>query len=554
MVASVPQPCRREFNVRIPTRDGLTLSADLALPETLPAPALVMRTPYGKGGEVPAGRAAAMAAGGYVMVSVDVRGRGDSDGVFVPYRNDGQDGADVIQWVAAQSWCTGAVATYGGSYPGMIQYLTALLHPPALRAMVVMVTPSDPFVEDPTGVPSPMHVSWFRLVDGRVSQYVDDVDWMAVYRHRPLLTMDEAAGFRSESWREELRHRTLDQWCEPLRYQHRITEIDLPVLHVSGWYDDEEIGTPMNFRALVGAGRSGQHLLMGPWGHRINSTRTLGDVDFGPDALIDLNAYVLRFLDHHLRGGPAPSPTPVRMFLMGAGRWLDEATWPPAGVTETVLHLHGGGRAQSRYGDGSLSAEPPGEEAPDGWVHDPGNPVPFITQPSSAQIGGPDDCAGIQGRSDVLVYTTAPFRDPVDLIGPVRAVLHVSTSAADTDIVARLSLVEPSGRAQRLCDGIVRLRYRDGFDRERPVSPGEVYQVEVAMWDTAQRVAPGQSVRLDVASSAFPKHEVNLGTGGDIIGETEGVLARNQLWHTAARPSRLILPTRSVAAPTTPPG
>jgi putative CocE/NonD family hydrolase len=549
MVAAMPQPPRRRFNARIPMRDGITLAADITFPPGPPAPALVMRTPYGRSGEAVEKRSAEMAAGGYVHLAVDVRGRGDSDGVFVPYRNDGPDGVDVLEWVASQSWCSGDVATYGGSYPGMIQHLTALHRPASLRAMVVMVTPSDPFVENPTGLPTPMEVNWFRLVDGRAPQYVEGVDWMAVYRHRPLLTMDEAAGYISEHWREELQHRTLDSFWEPRRYQHRIAEIDVPVLHVSGWYDDEEIGTPANYAALADAGRRGQRLLMGPWGHHVNATQTVGDVDFGADSIIDLNRYILCFLDHHLRSGPPPSPTPVRLFLMGANRWLDETAWPPPDTTETVLHLHGAGRANSRYGDGTLSAEPPGGDEPaDLWVHDPDNPVPFITAPSSAQIGGPDDCAGVQGRGDVLVYSWSPVTEAMEVIGPVRAVLHVSTSARDTDVVARLTLLEPSGRAQRLCDGMVRLRYRGGFHSEQRVEAGEIYAVEIPMWDTAIRLVPGQSLRLDIASSAFPKHAVNLGTGGDGITEVKGVLAENRLWHSAERPSRLILRTRK--APT----
>ena len=137
--------------------------------------------------------------------------------------------------------------------------------------MVCMVTPSDPFVEWPTGLPTPMHINWFRLTDGRMPQFIEDVDSMEVYQHRPLLTMDKAAGFASPLWREELRHRTLDEWWEPVRYQHRIAEIDVPVLHISGWYDDEQIGTPANFAAMVAAGRAGQRLLMGPWGHAVNT-------------------------------------------------------------------------------------------------------------------------------------------------------------------------------------------------------------------------------------------------------------------------------------------
>ncbi len=530
--------------MRIPLRDGIRLAADIAFPEVLPAPAVVMRTPYGKGGDVASRRAAEFAAGGYVFMTVDVRGRGDSESAFVPYRNDGPDGRDVIEWVAAQEWCDGRVASYGGSYCGQIQYLTALERPPSLRAMVVLVTPSDPFVENPTGVPAPMHIDWFRLVDGRVPQYRDDIDWLAVYRHRPMLTMDEAAGFVSENWREELRHRRLDEYWEPLRYQHRIAEIDLPVLHISGWYDDEEIGTPANYAALVAAGRGGQRLLMGPWGHRVNESRQLGDVDFGPEAVIDLNGHVLRFLDEHLRSGPPAGPTPVRIFLMGANGWRDETSWPPPDITETALFLHSQGRANSRFGDGLLRSDPPGDEPHDDWTHDPDDPVPFPTGLSSVQIGGPDDCAGVQGRSDVLVYTTEPFTEAVDLVGPVRLVTHVSTSAADTDVIARLSLVGAAGRAQRLCDGMVRLRYRRGFNDDQGVSPGEVCEIAVTMWDTAQRVIPGQRLRLDIASSAFPKYEVNLGTGGDIVSETRGVVASNRLWHDRQRPSNVLLPIR----------
>jgi putative CocE/NonD family hydrolase len=533
----------RRYNVRVPLRDGITLAADLVLPEGRPAPAVVLRTPYGRSGERQSERAGKFARGGYAYVLVDVRGRGDSDGSFVPYRNDGPDGADVIDWVAAQDWCDGRVATHGGSYPGRIQWLTALHRPAALKAMVCLVTPSDPFVEWPTGVPDPMTVHWFRMTDGRAIQYTGDTDWMSVYAHRPLLTMDEAAGFVSPNWREEVRHTTLDEWWEPVRYQHRIGELDLPVLHISGWYDDEQIGTPANFAAMTAAGRAGQRLLMGPWGHAVNTTRKLGEIDFGPDALIDLDAYTLAFLDEHVRGiAPEPAPAPVRIFVMGAGQWRDEATWPPASAGPHVFHLASDGRANSRFGDGRLQAEPAADGGPpDEWVHDPDRPVPFITGEGSGQIGGPDDYLGVEGRGDVLVYSTEPLAEPVELIGPVTLVAHVATSAADTDIMAKLVDVHPSGFAQRLCDGMVRLRYRNGFDRAELVTPGEVYEVRIVMWDTCVRLDPGHRIRVEVASSALPKFDVNLGTGGDMITETEGVQATNRIWHDASRPSRLII-------------
>jgi putative CocE/NonD family hydrolase len=551
----MPEPTRR-FNVRVPLRDGITLSADLTLPEQLPAPAVVVRTPYGKSGETQTRRGTTYAAAGYALLSVDVRGRGDSDGVFEPYRNDGPDGYDVIEWAAAQDWCTGDVATMGGSYLGRVQFLAALQRPPSLRAMVCTVTPSDPFVETPTGVPGPMHLNWYRMVDGRMPQYTDNVDWSAVYRHRPLATMDAAAGFSSPNWQAELAHRTLDDFWEPIRYQHRIGEIDVPVLHISGWYDDEEIGTPLNFAAMVAAGREHQRLLMGPWGHAVNTSRTLGEVDFGPTALIDMDATVLAFFDQHVKGvrpanagGPHELPAPARIFVMGVNEWRDEPSWPPPYVAASSLYLSSGGAANSLHGDGVLTDVPPAADQPtDTWVHDPDRPVPFITPASSAQIGGPDDYLAVGLRGDVLVYDTEPLTDALEIIGPVRLVAHVATSAADTDVMAMLIDVHPNGFAQRLCDGMVRLRYRDGFSREDLVTPGEVYEVEIPMWDTCVRIAPGHRLRLHVTSSAFPKVDVNLGTGGDMVTETEGVIARNQIWHTAARPSRLLLHSRTVPA------
>ena len=524
-------------------RDGVTLAADLVLPDQLPAPAVVMRTPYGRGGERPSARADAFANGGYVAVWVDVRGRGDSDGAFAPYRNDGVDGVDVIAWAAAQDWCDGTVATFGGSYPGMIQWLTALHQPPELAAMIVLVTPSDPFVEDPTGLPGPMHIHWYRMTDGRALQYTEAVDWMEVYRHRPHIDLDEAAGFHSPLWREECSHQTLDEWLEPLRYQHRIAEVDVPVLHISGWYDDEEIGTPANFAAMTGAGRSGQRLLMGPWGHQVNAGRQFGELDFGHDSVIDLEAVMNGFLDEVVRGQPPAEPVaPARVFLMGANEWLDLTAWPPPDGVEQAWYLDSGGRANSRFGDGRLTEAPASAGSPpDEWLHDPDRPVPFITPASSAQLGGPDDYAGVETRGDVLVYTSEELTEPLDVLGPVRLVAHVATSASDTDVTAKLVDVHPNGFAQRLCDGLVRLRYREGHDRMLPVEPGDVYEVEVVMWDTAQRFLPGHRIRVEVASAAHPKFAANLGTGGDDAQATEGVVARNTLHHDPDRPSRLVL-------------
>jgi putative CocE/NonD family hydrolase len=538
------------FDVRIAMRDGVTLSADVTRP-TAPGryPAIVLRTPSNKNHPPDAGRY--FAARGYVYIEVDVRGRGDSDGIFVPYRNDARDGYDVIEWAAAQPWCDGNVGTLGGSYRGRIQWLTALTHPPHLRTMIVLVTPSDPFVETPTGTAGgPMHLAWTHLVSGRVQQSAAAVDWTRVYQHLPLLTMDEQAGRVNAIWREHLAHPTRDAYWDAVSYQDKFHQIDLPVLHISGWYDDEQIGTPLNFagmraQAATESARHNQRLLMGPWAHDVNRTAKLGDVDFGPDALIDLDGYQLRWFDHWLRGDDngIMAEAPVRLFLMGANRWRDAPAWPLPGAQPTPFYLHSGGRANSRLGDGRLALDPPAAEPPDNYRYDPAHPVPFLTEPTSEQVGGPDDYAAVERRDDVLVYTTAPLTADLTVIGPVRMELYAASSAPDTDFTVKLLDVHPGGFAQRLCDSLVRARYRDGFTTEpTPITPGTIYQFTIDLWNTAQVFQKGHCIRLEVSSSAFPKYDRHRNLLDDLASGTAMVVADQHVYHDAAHPSHVVLP------------
>jgi putative CocE/NonD family hydrolase len=531
------------YDVRVPMRDGVELSADVWRPDsTEPAHVVLTRTPYNKNNERTARFGRLFASHGYAFVAMDVRGRGDSDGQFAPYVNDAADGVDTIAWLAEREWCTGSVATLGGSYGGLIQWLTAVQKPPALSAMIAMVSPSDPYVEFPTGTSIPMMVSWHRLTAGRMVQHVADVDWESVYRHLPLMTMDEAAGFTSQNWRNQQSHPTLDEFWAPKRYQDRLGELDVPVLHISGWYDDEQVGTPVNFSRMVAGGAPNQQLLMGPWGHAVNTTRTIGEVDFGAHSLIDLDAYWLRWLDAQLDGKPWDDK-PVRMFVMGVNEWRDSDVWPPAEMELTPLYLRSAGSANSRLGDGRLTWEAPAaDEQDDRYDYSPERPVPFITGITSAQLGGPDDYSAVELRGDVLVYTGEQLDEPLQLIGPLRMVLHATSSAPDTDFVARLVDVHPSGFAQRLIDGLVRARFREGFDAERLLEPGQEVEYEIDLWHTAHVFLPGHRLRVEITSSAFPKYDRNLNTGESLSESTRMQTASQTVHHDALRPSHLLCP------------
>jgi putative CocE/NonD family hydrolase len=464
--------------------------------------------------------------------------------------NDGKDGYDVIEWVAAQPWFTGKVGTYGGSYLGRVQWLAALEKPPHLGAMVVLVTPSDPFVEVPTGLPMPLDISWHAYTAGHVNQLDEAVDWLAVARHLPIATMDEAVGRSIPQWRAMVAHPQLDAYWEPIRYQNHFDRVDLPVLHVSGWYDDEQVGTPANYVGMTTQGppaaRAKQRLLMGPWGHRVNTTAKLGDVDFGPTALIDLEGYAIRWFDAWLGiGGKDDGITkepPAHIFVMGENRWVDESAWPPARTRFTKYYLHGRGHANSRFGDGTLDPDPPGNEPADHYRSDPNDPVPFLTDASFAQIGGPDDYRAVERRDDVLVFTTELLKADTRVCGPIRAELWASSSAPDTDFTSKLLDIWPNGFAQRLSDGIVRTRFKDGMDKPALVPKDSVGPYAIDMWNTCQMFAKGHAIRVEIASSAFPKYDRNPNTGEPLGQGTRLVVAEQSVFHDRDRPSHVVLP------------
>ena len=541
------------FNRRVPMRDGVSLSADIYAPEDIRHgkryPVILSRTPYLKAEAEMLATGRYFAEHEYVFVAMDVRGRGDSDGTFVPYRNEGRDGYDSIEWCAVQSWSDGNVGTLGGSYLGRIQWLAAVEQPPHLRAMIPLVSPSDPFVETPTGVESPMHLCWLHLVSGRVTQLMEAVNWTQVYEHLPLITMDTQAGFESDSWRTNMEHPLLDDYWRAICYQDKFAQVRVPALHISGWYDDEQIGTPLNFTGMTTQGatpeiRARQRLLMGPWGHRVNTTSVLGEVDFGQQSLIDLRGEELRWFNRWLKHDDAvKGDAPVRIFIMGENQWRDEQEWPLARTQWTPYYLHSEGHANSRFGDGTLSTQKPAINEPqDTYSYDPARPVPFITEPTSSQIGGPDDYAAIERRDDVLVYTTPPLDEDIEGTGPIRITLYASSSAVDTDFTAKLVDVWPTGFVQRICDSMVRARFRDGMDKPSLIEPERVYQYTIDCWYTAQVFKRGHRISLEISSSAFPKYDRNLNTGAPLGKTSETVVAHQRIYHDESHPSSLMLP------------
>jgi putative CocE/NonD family hydrolase len=287
-----------------------------------------------------------------------------------------------------------------------------------------------------------------------------------------------------------------------------------------------------------------QRLILGPWGHAVNTKTRLGDIEFGPSALIDLDEIQVRWFDHWLKGianGVTDEP-PVKIFIMRENKWRDEREWPLARTQYAKFYLHSNGRANSLYGDGNLTSELPAMEPADHYQYDPSDPVPFITEPDFHQIGGPDDYRSVERRDDVLVYSTPAFAEACEICGPLRVRLYASTSARDTDWTAKVLDVHPNGFAQRLNDGIVRARFRRTLEKEEPLVPGEIAEYDIDCWSTCITIEKGHKVRLEISSSAFPKFDRNLNTGGPIGKESVGIVANQTVYHDKIRPSHLILP------------
>lgn len=544
-----------QFNVRIPMRDGIELSADIYRPkEPGRYPAIVTRTPYLKRGNHET-RGRYWAGQGYIYLVQDVRGRGDSDGTFYPIVNESDDGVDTYNWVARQPWSTGKVGSLGGSYNGWTQLYPAAAGNTALAAMIPMVTPPDPDRNFPVqfGVPVTPSAAWLAGLDGRTNQDISAVDLRAAYEGRPLIDMDLRMGRVLPAWRDWLQHPIRDDYWKSIAYQDKLLSSEIPALHISGWYDDVLVGTLENFenmtkRALSKDARRRHWLVIGPWGHAVNASRTLGTIDFGPDAIIDLETLQRRWFDHWLRGidNGFENERRVRVFVMGRNTWIEEDAWPIARTKPKKYFLESKTGANSLYGDGTLSTKAPeAKSAFDTYRFDPSDPVPFITELDSKQGGGPDDYTEVEKRRDVLVYTTPVLSVPLTVCGPIQATIYASSSAADTDWTAKLLDVHPDGFAQRLTDGIVRARFRRGANGEHMLVPGEIEKYTIDLWATCTEFRKGHRIRLEVASSAAGKYAVNLNTAGDQSTQMSGIIAEQRIYHGSAQPSHLLLPILS---------
>jgi putative CocE/NonD family hydrolase len=545
----------------VPTRDGVRLATDIYMPpDPGPFPVVLHRLPYGKHQAMSIGEITTFVDAGYAVAIQDTRGRFSSEGEFSPFANERSDGEDVLAWLVEQSWCDGTVAMVGASYHGATQWMAAASAPSCLRAIAPAFTSVDYYdgwiyrggaFQLGFALYWTMRflaLSYFQRqkepspgASAELKDLISSIDNMSeVYETRPLV--DAPLPARAAYYSDWLRHPARDDFWEALDIERLHQKVAAPSLIIGG---ARKYGTSDVSR--------NPRLIIGPWAHGVLGGE-FPEASFGTNAdaaMLPLIHEQIRFFDHHVRGlaNGADLDPPVKLFVMGSNEWRTEESWPIPGTDFVPFYLHGDGRAGTND-DGWLSTTVPRSEPPEVFSYDPCDPVPtiggqtFLPGLRIAANSGPRDQRDVEHRPDVLLFTTLPLTRDVDVVGPVVLKLYASSSALDTDFTGKLVDVHPDGSSVILTDGILRARYRYSLSAPKPLHPGEVYELLIDLWGTANRFKAGHRIRLEISSSSFPRFDRNTNTGGAIAadGDSACVVAHNTIYHDRDRPSHLLLP------------
>jgi len=594
---------RVEKNVFIEMRDGARLATDVYFPDSFAgarAPTILMRTPYNKERYAkqhadPQSILRFFTRHGYVVVAQDKRGRFASEGRYVTSGGDANDGYDTVDWLAAQPWSNGNVGAYGCSYQGDVQIFMAQTKHPALKALIPQASGSSVgslggnyrYFGSRNGgaVEWAQSIGWFAKNGGKYfarlpadlprdkynataahwpnERQAPTVDFWKAAWHLPMKDALAAQGLIFTDFEDNVASAPTSSYWDALPYMTESYRSDVPALFINSWYDFGADMTLLQFNhfrehSVSKLARENQFAIISPHTHcgsELDAAQEAlaGDREVG-DTRYDYRTTYLTWFDAWLKGSKSAQQAiggwpKVRYYAMGENRWRETSGWPAPGVVEKMYYLESGGRANSLYGDGVLLGEPPAADASafDSYTYDPANPTPSRGG-SMCCTGTPDARSGaldqrpVEARADVLVYTSEVLAGDLDVTGDPRAVLYVSSDAVDTDFTVKLVDVYPDGRAFNVLESIIRARYRQGQDKEVWMEPGQVYEVTIPLGATSNVFKAGHRIRLEVASSNFPRFDRNLNLGGVNANLSTWKIAVNKVHHDDGQRSRLVLP------------
>lgn len=534
----------------IETSDGYRLATDVYLPNDFEKfPVILFRTPYNK--ENLKNTAKQMVSHGYAVVVQDCRGTNSSEDGFYAFKNEKDDGITTAQWITEQSWCNGNIGTAGGSYLGYTQWISAPFHGNSVKTMIPEVALSDLHKTMYQNgafflglyVPWSLGMTMPSIVPGNpgLQPNMDSVRFSL-----PLIEIDKEVGWKTPFLRDWLSHPFKDKsWENTFLENDNYRNIKTSVYNIGGWYDIFLKNTIDDFLNMTGEDilpeiREKQKLLIGPWTHGWGK-RKEGELDFGKEAQISATDIYLPWFDSQLKGidNKMMEEPPVKIFVMGANKWRFENEWPLVRTKYQKYFFHSQGNANSLNGNGRLSTISPQNEPVDKFIYDPSYPV------VSNNYMGPLDQTSIEKRQDVLIYTSPLLNDDLEVTGPVRAVIHASSSAKNTDFTAKLVDVYPDGRAIRICEGIIRASHRNPNEFPTNIEPGKIYEYHIDLWATSNLFKKGHRIRVEISSSCFPRFDRNLNTGNNFATDASGIKAEQIIYHNEIYPSCIILPVIS---------
>lgn len=533
--------------IKMQTRDGVELVADVIRPDAPGKfPVILTRTPYGRSTALVEGKF--FASRGYVYIAQDCRGRGMSGGDWDPFVHERTDGFDAVEWAGKLPYADGKVGMIGASYGGLVQWAAAVEQPPSLKCLISQVPPPDAF----RNIPYDMGVFflygdvwWAKIVRNK------DADMNGIMGPLPhpekLTTLplskvdDEVLGYNVPLYDKWLERESMNDWGG-YDFIKDLDKVNVPALHISGWWDGDLIGTQTIWSSLRKLGRKDQWLIYGPWAHAFNTALPFTDVSYGPTAVIEIDSTYLRWFDTYLKGKDVKqNEVPkVQAFLTGANQWIKSSDWPLAESTTKTYYLSAEGSANATHSNGVLTSENPASQKPSEYTYDPAKdtiPSEILTmdQSKSSTTIDPADF-----KDNQLTFVTEPLTEPLALGGPITLTLNFTSSARDTDFFATLYDVDEKGVIRVFGkSGKIRASYLGGFDKRILLTPGKNYEAKIQIWDTLHELGKGHRLGVMINSTMFPLFSRNLGTGEPIKDSTKIVIQENRIFHDAAHPSFL---------------
>lgn len=537
---------------KVSMRDGTRLATDVWIPITLSQnrafPTIFIRTPYGK--NITFESQLRFVQRGYALVVQDTRGREESEGEFISKFYEQEDGDDSLNWIENQKWCDGNIGMIGASYLGYVQWSAASSGNPHLKAIVSIVTAGSPFIDLPRkgGTMASGILAWTFAMSKKEfwPEAMNRSDWDEIVKIRPMKDIPKKIlGKNIPLWDKYMQHYKYDKFWDKTNWTIHGDKIKVPSLIMSGWFDDNGQGSLEAWNMNARNNRNNIKMILGPWLHKANSTRDIGEISFGNNAIrYDIDLIFLKWFDKHLKGidNGIKSESSVEYYNQGSNEWKYSKTWTPEKVIRKSMYFNSYGNANTSNGDGKLNWKMEFESEYDTYTFNPENPAKHLIDLCDNELNVPANYKEVEKRDDVLVYSSEVLEEDITIAGEVYAEIFAQSSAKDTDWIVRLTDVDEEGNSRRLVDGVYRAKYINDFKEERLLEKNEIRKYKINMFHTANTFKKGHKIRVEITSGAenliFPNHN----TGTDFSIDTEYVIAKQKIHHSEKYPSYISLP------------